>query len=214
MLICQVPVCLSALRYILLRLPTVLMVPSLPLASVLVWLTPVQQASSQQCSQQERETFNKSQTGATLHWDWRATCRVGQCKSNGWSCDVYSDVMKRFVQHEGESLFLPRVSCLLKDGHLRQNGERGGWMISFPHAGSTTEGLLHALAYTGWTSWTAESYQSWSRGVEDDICGLRQLSLGHLDGLASRGQSQVLVVFKGSSSDGTASPPPGLSKKE
>ncbi len=61
-----------------------------------------------------------------LNWckHWCVTCRVGQCESNGCSCDVESDIFQRFIQHEGEGLLLPRVPYTLKNCHLMKRGEQ------------------------------------------------------------------------------------------
>lgn len=76
------------------------------------------------------------------------------------------------------------------------------------------KGLVDGSGSTECTVRTAQSYQSWSGCVKDDVCGLRQLTLWHLDGLASRGQSQIFVVLKGRSSEGTSTPPTILSNAE
>ena len=140
----------------------------------------------------------------TLHKEWCVTCRVGQCESNGFSCDVDSDIFQRFIYYKGKGLLLPRAPCSLKNCHLMESGgqeEQHAWIyISTFQTGPMKEDLALASEVA---IRTALSYQSWCGCVKDDICGLRQLFLGHLDGLASRGQSQVLVVFKACSSEGT-----------
>lgn len=144
----------------------------------------------------------------TLHKEWYVTCRVGQCESNGFSCDVDSDIFQRFIYYKGKGLLLPRAPCSLKNCHLMESGEKEeqqGWFTSLLFKLVQWRKTLH-LPQIVQTVPTALSYQSWSGCVKDDICGLRQLFLGHLDGLTSRGQSQVLVVIKASSSEGTTTP--------
>lgn len=144
----------------------------------------------------------------TLHKEWYVTCRVGQCEDNGFSCDVDSDIFQRFIYYKGKGLLLPRAPCSLKNCHLMESGEKEeqqGWFTSLLFKLVQWRKTLH-LPQIVQTVPTALSYQSWSGCVKDDICGLRQLFLGHLDGLASRGQSQVLVVIEASSSEGTTTP--------
>lgn len=131
MFIFQAPFCLSVLRRILLRLPTVWMVPRLPLASVWLWVTPgirycAQICTTITCRQEKRtpqQTLALFKVVKTLHWEWCVTCRIGQHESNWFSCDVNCDMFQRFIQHEGEG-FLPRVPCSLKNCHLMESEQQ------------------------------------------------------------------------------------------
>lgn len=121
----QPPVSLPTWRRILHRFPTVLMVPSLPLASLYVWLTPVNRrhafVSREDASRSRPRKGNPDECRA-----WDVTCGVGQRESDGISRDVDGDVLQRSIQREGERLLLPRVPRSLKNCHLRR---RAWWFI-------------------------------------------------------------------------------------
>lgn len=142
----------------------------------------------------------------------RGTSRVCQRESNGSSCDVDSDVFQWLIQCEGEGLLRSRISCSLKNCHLTELRERGEKWATYS-AISILQTIVQSYK-SHYIHWTVESYQSWSWGVKDNICGLRKLWFGNMNGLASRGQSYVFVVVKGSSSEGTTASAKWCSNEE
>lgn len=97
---------------------------------------------------------------------------------------------------------LPPVHSSFLAGELSPDGEKNESKMDFK--------LIQP-----WQAWyitlvdlfELQSYQSWSGCVKDDVCGLRQLSLWHLDDLTSGDQSQVVVLCKGIISERTSTPP-------